>query len=34
MFLLKQYTIEKINEFLKHHQKKLEEAKKIIEKFI
>lgn len=31
---LKQYTINKINEFLKHHQKKREEAKKIVEKFI
>jgi len=30
---LKQYTINKINEFLKHHQKKREEAKKLI-KFI
>ena len=30
---LKQYTINKINEFLKHHQKKREEAKKIIKMF-
>ncbi|VVB78103.1 Tryptophan--tRNA ligase [uncultured archaeon] len=31
---LKQYTIDKINEFLKVHQKKREEAKKIVDKFI
>lgn len=31
---LKQYTINKINEFLKNHQKKREEAKKLVEKFI
>jgi len=31
---LKQYTIEKINDFLKDHQKKREEAKKIIDKFL
>ena len=31
---LKQYTIDKINEFLKVHQKKREEAKKQLDKFI
>ncbi|MFA5258838.1 MAG: tryptophan--tRNA ligase, partial [Candidatus Pacearchaeota archaeon] len=31
---LKQYTINKINEFLKEHQKKREEAKKLVDKFI
>src|SRR3989338_4759443 len=31
---LKQITINKINEFLKNHQKKREEAKKMVDKFI
>lgn len=31
---LKQYTIEKINNFLKNHQKKREEAKKIVKEFL
>jgi tryptophanyl-tRNA synthetase len=31
---LKSYLIEKINIFLKEHQKKREEAKKIVDKFI
>jgi len=31
---LKKYTIEKINAFLKEHQKKREGAKKIVEKFV
>jgi tryptophanyl-tRNA synthetase len=31
---LKQYTIDKINDFLKQHQKKREEAKKNINKFL
>jgi len=31
---LKQYTTEKINKFLKEHQKRREEAKKQLNKFI